>query len=243
MNAKTDLYKKLAQYYDLIYSFKNYLDETALLLKVIEQYKKSPGNTLLDVACGTGKHLSYLKDKFQCIGTDLNEKMLNVARKNVPGVRFIQKNMINMRLHMSFDILTCLFSSIAYVKTYENLAKTIETFSLHLNTGGIAIIEPWFTKETFKKVGYPPVMICEDRNTRITRFNTSKIKGNLSVVTVDFSVETENTEVEYIQDQHELAMFEPEKTLHLMKNAGFEAHFLKAPTMGERGLFVGIKIL
>ena len=90
------LYRDLARYYDLIYSEKDYEKEAEKLKKIISRYKKSEGNELLDVACGTGKHLLHLKKWFSCTGIDLNGEILDVAKKNVPGVVFKRADMLTM---------------------------------------------------------------------------------------------------------------------------------------------------
>ena len=49
-----------AHIYDAVYSFKDYGAESARIHTLIEE--RSPGaSTLLDVACGTGKHLEQLR--------------------------------------------------------------------------------------------------------------------------------------------------------------------------------------
>ena len=57
------LYRDLAKYYDLIYSWKDYAKETSELKRLFSKYKKSAGTMLLDVACGTGHHIKHLKDE------------------------------------------------------------------------------------------------------------------------------------------------------------------------------------
>ncbi len=47
---------KFAEYYDAIYGFKNYEAEANRLHELISARRKTSGNTLLDVACGTGGH-------------------------------------------------------------------------------------------------------------------------------------------------------------------------------------------
>ena len=61
-------YGALAKYYDRIYSFKDYETEAVRLAKIIHKYGQSGGNKLLDIGCGTGRHISYLKHDFKCIG-------------------------------------------------------------------------------------------------------------------------------------------------------------------------------
>lgn len=53
------LFDKSAPYYDVIYNAagKNYKTESKRLRQFIRRHKKSKGNALLDVACGTGRHI------------------------------------------------------------------------------------------------------------------------------------------------------------------------------------------
>ena len=74
-------YKNLAKYYDLLYQQKDYKSETDFILKIIHKYKIRK-NSLLDVGCGTGTHLSLLSNEFKVLyGIDLNKEILNIARK------------------------------------------------------------------------------------------------------------------------------------------------------------------
>lgn len=54
------MFEKSAAFYDAVYSFKDYAAKAECLRTLIEA--RSPGpTTLLDVACGTGKHLELLR--------------------------------------------------------------------------------------------------------------------------------------------------------------------------------------
>lgn len=58
------MYKELAKYYDLIYSFKDYEQEAKRVMELIGSYKKLSGDELLGVGCGSGKHLEYFKENY-----------------------------------------------------------------------------------------------------------------------------------------------------------------------------------
>jgi len=218
-------FQRLAKYYDLIYSWKDYKTESELLKKIILNNKKSKGNELLDVACGTGKHLKYLKKWFSCIGIDINEGMLKVARKDVKGVFFKRADMRNFNLKRKFDAIICMFSSLGYTKTYFGLKKTMQNLSNHLKPGGVVVIEPWFTKAAFKK-GRSFMRTYDGENLKIARINISKVRGNISILEFHYLVGEENKEVKYFVDKHELGIFEVNKTLKIMKKFGIEAKFL-----------------
>ena len=220
------MYKELAKYYDLIYSWKDYKKEAIRITKLIKKYIISDGNKLLDVGCGTGKHLQYFKDKLSCTGIDLNKEIINVAKTNVSDVSFTQADMINLDLSETFDVIICLFSSIGYVKTYDNLEKTIVNFSKHLKSGGVVIIEPWFTKSKYW-VGKPGMTTYEGEDIKIARVNTTSLENDLSVMEMHYLIAEKDKDVKYFTDTHELGLFEIDRFLEIMSNSGFKAQFLK----------------
>lgn len=234
------LYRELARYYDLIYSFKDYRKEVVRIKALISKYKKSEGKDLLDVACGTGHHLNYLKEEFSCMGVDISNEILKIARNNVKGVVFKQADMMTLNLGREFDVITCLFSSIGYLKTYANLRKTVRNFSKHLKKGGIVLIEPWFTKSTYIP-GYPHMDTYSSKELKIARLNVSELRGSLSVMDMHYLVAEKNKDVKHFVDRHELGLFEIQRTLAFLKETGFQAKFLKSGLMRDKGLFVGIK--
>jgi ubiquinone/menaquinone biosynthesis C-methylase UbiE len=237
---KQILYTDLARYYDLIYSWKDYQKEAAAIRGLIAKYKRSKGNDLLEVACGTGRHIRYLKDEFRVLGTDISAGMLAVARRNIKGVRFQQADMVTLNLGKEFDVITCLFSSIGYVKTAADLKRTLQNFARHLKKGGVVIIEPWLTKEIFK-IGLPHMTTYGDDHIKIARLDVSKARGNVSILDMHYLVAEKNKAVKHFVDRHELRMSEPQEILEFMRQAGLRAKFIRNGLMKGRGLYVGVK--
>src|SRR5208337_3581881 len=91
------LFEKSAGYYDAIYDAvgKDYGREAKRLRELIRKHQKSTGKTLLDVACGTGRHISFLKQSFEVEGLDLDRKLLAIARRRNPDITFHYGNMLN----------------------------------------------------------------------------------------------------------------------------------------------------
>jgi ubiquinone/menaquinone biosynthesis C-methylase UbiE len=234
------MYKEFVEVYDFIYSFIDYKKASKKLLRLIKKYKKSPKKRLLDVACGTGSHLFYLQDDFTCTGLDINADMLEIAKSKVKNATFVQGDMITMNLNKKFDVITCLFSSIGYVKTYENLKKTINNFANHLNIGGIVIIEPWLTKSVYK-VGQPSMTTYDGEDIKIARLNTTNLKDDLSTMEMHYLMVKKGEEVKYFKDYHELGLFDTDKTIEIMENANFEVKSFEKGLMVDRGIFIGIK--
>lgn len=137
-------YEKQAVYYDAIYAAlgKDYQKEAEQIRAVIECYKRSGGNRLLDVGCGTGGHFAFLKDWYRVEGLDLDVNMLQVARQRFPGVAFHAGDMADFQLPGRYDAITCLFSAIGYTKTLEKLRRAVQNIGQHLTPGGVLVVEP-----------------------------------------------------------------------------------------------------
>jgi ubiquinone/menaquinone biosynthesis C-methylase UbiE len=234
------LHNQLAKYYDRVYSYKDYLDEAVRLQNLIIKYLESGGNSLLDVACGTGLHLKHLKDDFVCTGVDVSKSMLKIARTNVKGVTFKEADMKTLRLGKQFDVIVCLLSSIGYVKTAASLEKTIQNFSRHLKKGGLALIEPSHANSAYVK-GEPRLTTYDGKDAKIARMNYTNFRQATAVLNMHILIAERGKDAKYFVDKHELGLFGINSTLRITKAAGLKSKYLKNGLMTGRELFVGIK--
>ena len=234
------MFSKSAKFYDAIYATvgKDYAGETQKICALIEKHKKSPGNTLLEVACGTGMHASHLSKTYQIEGIDLDPEMLAVARQNHPDIPFHQADMVDFNLKRQFDVLTCLFSSIGYVKTTPRLNQAIQTMTRHLVTGGVLLLEPWFTPEQWHP-GKVSGMFIEEPNLKIARMSFSEVDGMLSFFDFHYLVGTPEG-INYFTERHELGLFTNDEYLEAFRLAGLEVLHDPEGIYG-RGLYIGIK--
>lgn len=231
-------YKIFAKYYDSFYSWKNYEAESNGIRSLINQRKSSHGRELLDVACGTGNHIQYMKKHFNITGLDVDPYMLKIARKKFPDIKFIRADMRTFSLNKQFDVIVCLFSAIGHLKTYTNLEKTIKNFSEHLKKGGVVVIEPFINPEYFAENLLDSYNINEPQ-LKLTRMNTTKRKGNVAIF--DFHILVgEAGKIRYFKEIVQLGMYESRKVLNMMKKAGLKAEFLIKPKQ-YRGLYIGVK--
>jgi SAM-dependent methyltransferase len=232
------VFTKTAQFYDKIYAFKDYPAEVEQLTAIIREHLRSSGNRLLDVACGTGKHVEYLKEHFDVAGLDINEELVELARQRNPGVPFHQGDMVDFDLGCQFDVVTCLFSSIGYVKTLDNFERAVGCMARHLVNGGVLVIEPWFSPDDWHAPSVHALFIDEPE-LKIARVNTSFVDGRLSYFDLHYLIGTpEGTE--HFVERHELGLFETEEMQAALENAGLEAIY-DAEGLTGRGLFIGCK--
>jgi SAM-dependent methyltransferase len=239
LRRKKEMFSRTARYYDTIYSFKDYDAEAKQLMQKIEQEKGSDGNRLLDVACGTGMHVQYLRDYFEVQGIDLDEELLAIARKRNPGIEFHHGDMVEFDLGQSFDVIICLFSSIGYVRTLDRLKNAINSMANHLIDGGLMIIEPWITPDKWQP-GLVYGKFIDEPDLKIARVNTSYVDGRLSYFDMHYLIGT-TEKTEHFVERHELGLFTIEETLAVMLEAGLNVTHDEEGLSG-RGLYIGRKM-
>ena len=176
------MFSLTARYYDMIYSRKDYGAEVQRLLTIVGQHLAAGRDQLLDVACGTGRHIEYLREHFAVEGLDISEELLEMARRRNPGVVFYVGDMMDFDLQRQYDVVACLFGSIGYVRTLANLNRAVSSMAQHVRAGGLLVVEPWFTPETWRP-GTVHALLIEELELKIARMSTSLMLAFLHIST------------------------------------------------------------
>lgn len=221
--------------YDAIYSFKDYEAEATAIHDLVQKYKGTSGNRLLDVACGTGKHLEFLRAHYDCEGLDLSHFLLKAATERNPGIPFHEGDMRNFDLGVWFDAIICMFSAIGYVRTFEGLERAAFHLAKHAAPGGVLIIEPWFSPEDFQ-VGRIGLTTVDQPDYKVARMNTSRREGNVSILEFHFLVGNKGS-IESFTDTSELGLFTPAEYKAAFERVGLTVTHLPEGITG-RGLYV-----
>ncbi len=234
------MFSKSANYYDEIYAAvgKDYSAEAEKAHKFIQTHKRSAGNHLLDIACGTGVHANLLSQHYKVDGLDLDAKMLSVARKKYPAIQFQRGDMVDFDLKRQFDAAICLFSSIGYVKTKARLRKAIRNMARHLVPGGVLLVEPWFSPEQWN-VGSSFMTTVSQPDLKIARVSHSRRKGKVSILEFQYLIGTPKG-IERVSEIHEMGLFTHEEYLSAFHVAGLEVVHDEEGLDG-RGLYIGVK--
>ncbi len=229
------MFTKSTRFYDAIYAFKDYESEAAQLNQRIRTHAPSPSPTVLDVACGTGLHLAYLKDQYTVEGLDLDPNMLEIARRRCPGVPFHQGDLVDFDLGRTFNAVLCLFSSIGYAKTVARMRQAVETMARHLRPGGLLVVEPWLTPEVFE-TGRFDALFVDEPELKIARITTTSLEGTLSIIDFHYLVGTSDG-VAHFTERHEVGLFTHDEYLDAFRDAGLSVDFDPDGFMG-RGLYL-----
>lgn len=106
-----------------------------------------PGNTVLDLACGTGSLTRELALRgYELIGADRSPEMLAQAAEKNRGISpvepiFLCQSMEKLDLYGTVDACVCCLDSVNYVTDPKKLARAFERVRLFLTPGGLFLFD------------------------------------------------------------------------------------------------------
>lgn len=141
-------------FYHILYQDRDIDEAQFFLQNLIKHLELEPNSTILDIACGRGRHTFYLASKgFKVTGTDLSPNSIayahNQARVKGVDAKFYVHDMREPAKQPA-DVVLNVFTSIGYFEDKEDNTKAIQAFYDSLVPGGIAVIDflhlPWVKK-------------------------------------------------------------------------------------------------
>jgi hypothetical protein len=145
--------------------------------------------------------------------------------------------MLEFDLGRRFDAVVCLFSSIGYAKTVENLEHAVKSMAYHLESGGVLVVEPWLTPDVWED-GHLDAVFVDEPDLKIARVNSSEREGRLSRFVFHYLVLTREGVVRF-EEPHELGLFTHDEYVSAFHGAGLEVDHDPEGLMG-RGLYAGV---
>jgi hypothetical protein len=146
--------------------------------------------------------------------------------------------MTAFELGRRFDVVTCLFSSIGYVRTVARLRSAIATMARHLEPGGALVVEPWLLPSQFRP-GLLSALFVDEPELKGARLNSSRLRGKLSVIDFHYLVGTPQR-IEEFTEHHELRLFSHEEYLDAFSRASLHVEHIPEG-LTNRGLYVGVR--
>ena len=211
------IYDRFVPFYDDMYAFKDYSAEADYLIEVIRR-RQPTARSLLDVACGTGRHLEFLRRTFEVEGLDVNPRFLDIARQRLPEVRLHDGDMTGFELGRAFDVVEVLFGSITFARTVPALEQTIATLARHVAPGGLLLVEPLWEPGAHRK-GELKLNIVDKPDLKIAWMYTNGQVGDLARWENHFLVGTPDG-VEAFVEVHEAGLFADTQYRHAFASAG-----------------------
>ena len=230
-------YAEAADLYDLLYAEeKDYATEARLLRDLIHGVLPE-ARTVLDVGCGTGAHARALIDLgFGVHGVDIEPAFVRIAAGKCPEGAFSVADMTALNLGARFDVVTCLFSAIGYVRSEQGLRSAIAGMRRHLNEGGMVLVDPWFEPGQLTD-GWISTLVARGGGTSVCRMSRTVLNGSVSRLEFEYLVGTARG-VERRSEVQELRLFTQEQVESAFGAAGLSVD-RKPEVLRTRGIYVG----
>lgn len=232
------MFSESALLYDLVYegAGKNYDAEAELVTGLLRE-RLPEAETLLDVACGTGQHLARFPRHLECTGLDLNAGLLAAALERCPGATLVQGDMLNFDLGRQFDVVTCLFSSIGYMRTLKNLNRAVARMADHVRPGGLLVIELALEPERWR-TDFVGTIVAERPAVSVVRMGCSVRTGHVAHLELHYLVGTPEDGVTHHVERHDLGLFTAAEQRAAVTATGLDAEMV-AGRSTMRDLVVG----
>ena len=232
------MFTKSQAFYEAIYDArgKDYAAESAWLRAAITAANPR-AKRILDVACGTGAHLRYLRRRFEVAGVDADPAMIAIAQERLSDVPLRVARMQDLTVEAPFDALICLFGSIGYVRDEDELRTTIAHFAGAVGSGGLVIVEPWLHPDDWRD-GSIDASFVDQPNLKIARISTSERYETTSVIRYEYLV-GETTGVSGFSETHRLQLFTDGQYLAAFEAAGLHPRNERSDLF-SRGLYIAV---
>ena len=233
------MFEHSARVYDLLYSFKDYEAEALDLTTLVRE--RNPGAaSLLDVACGTGKHLELLRATFPDVaGVDLDDGLLAVAHERLPDVPLTRGDMRTFDLGRTFDAVTCLFSSVGYLCDDEELAAAIGRMAAHLSPGGVLVVDGWIRPDAWWPGTNVQGLAETSDGVAAARVARTWRDGDRTILDMRYLIATAEDGFEQQQEVHELTLFSDEAYRAAFDAASLTPDVIASP-MPDRDRYIAV---
>ena len=142
---KAQPYTRLAEIYDFVMRHVDYVQWADYMEAVFARHNVAPSQ-VLDLACGTGSMALELRKRAYCAsGTDGCREMLDVAeekaRKAGYDMEFFHRNLLDLSGLPRFEAALCLYDSINYLMTIEDVSRALNEVHAILLPHGVFVFD------------------------------------------------------------------------------------------------------
>jgi hypothetical protein len=218
------MYSEHASWFHLLTHPKDYEEEAAVYLDLLEGAAGRPLASLLEMGSGGGNNASWYKGQVGRVTlTDLSEDMLALSQTINPECEHVQGDMRTLRLGRAFDAVF-VHDAIMYLTGEDDLAACFETAAAHLAPGGVALFVPDWVRETFGEGtdtgghdsadgsrGLRYLEWTRDRDLTDTRYEVDYVY-----------LLREGEHIRAVHDHHEEGIFPKGTWMRLLEGTGFD---------------------
>lgn len=148
MSALPRLYSELAPWWPLLSHPEDYEGEAAVYSQLLIEKAGRSVHEVLELGSGGGNNACWMKSRFSLTLVDVSPQMLAVSEALNPGVEHREGDMRSLRLGRLFDAVF-VHDAVCYMTVRKDLGAAVRTAAEHCRPGGVVLLCPDYTRETF----------------------------------------------------------------------------------------------
>lgn len=217
INKTKDDYNRIAPQFDSTRKY-NWRD----IAKIIETLDVKKGSKILDLGCGGGRLYEILeKHNISYTGVDISDKLISIAKKKYPKVKFIVADITEFNSKEKYDYIFSI-AVLHHVPSKILRDKSIQNIKNSLKNNGTAIVSVWYFWNQWKFV---KEIVNQCLKNLILNFNilnkfkpkNYKLNKNYSLPFGDFYIQWKNQKGEILAERYHHAW-----TIGELKKYGFK---------------------
>jgi trans-aconitate methyltransferase len=233
------MYADLAGWWQLLSAPEDYAEEAAFFHRILTLMSERPVRTLLELGSGGGNNASHLKAHYQMTLVDRSPAMLAVSRALNPECEHLEGDMRTVRLEREYDAVF-IHDAIVYMTSLKDLRRAIQTAYVHCREGGVVLLVPDYTRETFQETTDHGGHDGDGRGMRYLEWTYDPdASDNTYVAEYAYLLREADGRVRVAHDRHVCGLFARQGWVRELEAAGLAARVLLDPD--GRDVFVGIK--
>ena len=238
------LYGGIADWWPVISPPSEYAEEGTLYVGMIRDAASGPVREVLELGSGGGNNASHMKHAFAMTLVEPADGMRELSRKLNPECEHASGDMRSVRLGRTFDAVF-VHDAVMYMTTEEDLRAALATVAAHLSPGGVALVAPDATTETFSEATEHGG--GEDQSGRRARYLQWTLPpgepGGTSFEThYAFLLHEADGRVRAVHDVHREGLFPRGTWLRLFQELGLEASLAPRTIEGvEYDAFIAVR--
>jgi len=173
------------KYYHILYKNRDYSEAENFITNLTADLKINPNKSILDLACGKGRHSIFLnKLGYKTTGVDLSKQSIEHANQfKTPTLDFFVHDMREQIKNNSFDYVFNLFTSIGYFEDESDNLKMLNSIDSYTNENGVLVIDFMNANKVVSNLVLDEVKVVEGITFTINR----KVENGFIIKTISFT--------------------------------------------------------
>ena len=238
------MYGSLADWWPVISPPSEYAEEASLYVEMIRKAARRPVREVLELGSGGGNNASHMKRHFAMTLVEPSEGMRVVSRALNPECEHLAGDMRSVRIGRPFDAVF-VHDAIMYMTTEDDLRAALRTVAAHLAPGGVALVAPDATAETFCEAAeHGGGEDAVGRRARYLQWTLPPTEPNETSFETHYAflLREPDGRVRAVHDVHREGLFGRATWLRLFREAGLAASLAPRTLEGEEyGSFVALR--